>query len=178
MIDWVCPECGIDYATLTVAALPDRAASFPARWRVTLAGVDDGVLRHRPAPETWSPIEYAAHTADVVRQLTETLGCMVEGSDPPAFGDPDEEVVERRYAQADLAAVLDGMQAETDALVSFLDTLTPEIAARETTFPWGARDVQTIAGNAVHEQAHHLFDVQRILAGRDRAGGGNGSARA
>jgi S-DNA-T family DNA segregation ATPase FtsK/SpoIIIE len=170
MIDWVCPECGLDYATLTAEALRERAAPLPGLWRAALAGVDDGRLRRRPAPEVWSPIEYAAHTRDVVGELTQTLRSMTGDGPMPAPTDPDEVVLGRRYAEADLAAVLDGLQAENDGFLAFLRGLTPAQAALEHEFPWGARDVLTIAGNAVHEQTHHLLDVERQVAGD--AGGG------
>jgi S-DNA-T family DNA segregation ATPase FtsK/SpoIIIE len=177
MIDWVCPECGLDYGTLTAEALPVRAAPLPDRWRAALADVEDGRLRRRPAPEVWSPIEYAAHTRDVVGELTQTLRAMTRDSPMPAPSDPDEVVLERRYAEADLTAVLDGLQAENDGFLTFLGGLTPAQASLEHEFPWGTRDVLTIAGNAVHEQTHHLLDVERQVAG-DVGGGGGDLSRA
>jgi hypothetical protein len=173
MIDWVCPSCGLDYGTLTADALPERAAPLPGRWRAALAGVDDDVLRQRPAPAVWSPIEYAAHTRDVVADLTATLRAMAGQGEMPTPEDPDEVVLERRYAFADVEDVLAGLEAENERFVAFLQTVTPEQAALEHEFPWGPRDLLTIAGNALHEQTHHLLDVERILAG-----GGDGSARA
>ncbi|MGE0793997.1 MAG: DinB family protein [Acidimicrobiia bacterium] len=174
MIEWVCPECGLDYGTLTADALPLRAEPLPGRWRGTLGGLDDVRLRRRPTPTTWSPIEYAAHTRDVVADLRATLLAMLGRGPMPSPGDPDEVVLERRYAEADLAEVLDSLEAETDALVAFLRGVTAEEAVVEHEFEWGRRDLLTIAGNAVHEHTHHLFDVERILAGSGGAGIGDG----
>lgn len=178
MSAWVCPECGIDYGTLTVETLPGRAAALPPRWRNALAGVDDDVLRRRPAPAVWSPIEYAGHVRDVTAELTATLACMVAGDELPPSADPDQQVLERGFATADPAALLDGIDAETAQLVTFLQGLTPETAALEVEFPWGTRDVLTIASNAVHEQTHHLFDVERILGSAGSSGSGEGPSGA
>jgi hypothetical protein len=178
MTDWVCPECGTDYGTLTVQTLPGRAAALPPRWRAALTGIDDDVLRRRPAPTTWSPIEYAGHVRDVTAELTATLASMVAGDELPTSGDPDQQVLERGYATADPAVLLDGIDAETARLVAFLEGLTPETAAVEVEFPWGTRDVLTIASNAVHEQTHHLFDVERILGSAGSSGSGDGPSGA
>jgi hypothetical protein len=103
---------------------------------------------------------------------------MVAGDELPTSGDPDQQVLERGYATADPAVLLDGIDAETARLVAFLEGLTPETAAVEVEFPWGTRDVLTIASNAVHEQTHHLFDVERILGSAGSSGSGDGPSGA
>src|SRR5439155_2870578 len=53
MASWVCPECGLDYDTISP---PDGAVavrSFPRRFRERVEAAGD-VLRERPAPATWS----------------------------------------------------------------------------------------------------------------------------
>jgi hypothetical protein len=163
MTEWVCPECALDYGTLTLDRLPDAVRPFPARWHAALEAADDGPLRSRPAPGTWSPIEYAGHVGQVTGWLVDTLEAMVAGGELPTGEDPDQQVLREGYAGAGVGDVLAGIDAQTARLVAFLSTLTPEAAAREADFGWGTRDVLAMSRNAVHEQTHHLLDVTRIL---------------
>ena len=66
-----CPECGFSYEDLPAADISDviRHAAREIRERLGSAlGEADGVpmLRTRPAPTTWSALEYAAHVRDLL----------------------------------------------------------------------------------------------------------------
>ncbi len=106
--------------TLTVQTLPGRGGRPAAPVAAALTGIDDA-LRRRPAPTTWSPIEYAGHVRDVTAELTATLASMVAGDELPTSGDPDQQVLERGYATADPAVLLDGIDAGDGRLVAFLE---------------------------------------------------------
>ena len=54
-----CEACGFDGSLLSPDELLARIRSLGPRWRVLLEA-SDPELRLRPAPETWSAIEYAA----------------------------------------------------------------------------------------------------------------------
>ena len=61
-----CPDCGLDASTNADADLPRALTDVAARWGGTLAIADVADLRRRPAPDVWSPLEYACHTRDVL----------------------------------------------------------------------------------------------------------------
>ncbi len=60
-----CDECGFVYEDLAAAEIPAAIRSFAKRYLAPLSrflpGEDgDAVVRQRPAPDTWSALEYAA----------------------------------------------------------------------------------------------------------------------
>ncbi|HSN12624.1 MAG TPA: hypothetical protein VLS51_11005, partial [Propionibacteriaceae bacterium] len=67
-----CTQCGFTPFDATSAA--DRLRATVPRWREVLAG---GTVRARPAPMTWSPLEYACHVRDVNRTMDGRLKLML-----------------------------------------------------------------------------------------------------
>jgi hypothetical protein len=59
-----CAACGFDGATYDDAALTESIVGLGARWGALLAEAAEH-LRERPEPDTWSAIEYAAHSRDI-----------------------------------------------------------------------------------------------------------------
>jgi hypothetical protein len=161
---WVCPECELDYDTLTLDALAPAAKQLARDWRATFNGPKVDALRRRPEPAVWSPLEYAGHTRDVVDELTATVSAMAAGQVAPPMVDPDVAVVERAWNDEEPLATLDGLTSAVGAYAYRIGALTPDEAAREADFPWGRRDALTMAQNAVHELTHHLVDARRGLA--------------
>ena len=60
-----------------------RLTDVAARWGGTLATADVADLRRRPAPDVWSPLEYACHTRDVLAVFEER---------PPNGNDPGQQL--------------------------------------------------------------------------------------
>ena len=60
-----CDVCGFDGAVFDDAGLLVALRSLGGRWRHQL-GDAGHELRTRPEPHTWSAIEYAAHSRDVL----------------------------------------------------------------------------------------------------------------
>ena len=60
----------------------------------------------RPAPDVWSPVEYACHVRDVHRLYDERLAMMLaeDGPEYPNW-DQDETAIEQRYSEQDPADV-------------------------------------------------------------------------
>ena len=65
-----CPECGFDAATIEPVAIPALVRDAASRWPDVLARPD---ATRRPAPATWSPLEYACHVRDVHRLFQQRL---------------------------------------------------------------------------------------------------------
>jgi hypothetical protein len=173
-VGYVCPECGLDYDSVAAGDIPVALRSYPRRYRETLAfdgGEDDTVLRTRPEPSVWSALEYTAHVADTYGDFIELFRAWLATGTPGGEGwDPDQRALEQRYNERDPEQVLAELDANATALADVLDDVEPEDWRRTGTFPWGERDVLTMARNGVHEGIHHLRDIENVLA-RVRAAG-------
>ena len=71
-----CPECGFDTAAIEPVAIPALVRDAASRWPDVLARPDAAT---RPAPTTWSPLEYACHVRDVHRLFQQRLELMLRG---------------------------------------------------------------------------------------------------
>ena len=82
-------------------------------------------VRDRPAPEVWSPLEYAAHTRDVVGLFHERISLLLE-KDDPRFGswDGEQVAVDSDYGAQDPAVVA----AENPAIGDWLYFVTVDTA--------------------------------------------------
>jgi hypothetical protein len=92
-----CEECGFVYEDVDGADTPAAIRAFARRYRAPLTrflrGEDgDALVRRRPAPETWSALEYAAHVRDVflnynrwVQQILAEDRPELEGPGPAAL---------------------------------------------------------------------------------------------
>lgn len=167
-----CEECGFDARAMSDAELVTTIASFARRFRAPLTRFlpgEDGaaVVRHRPAPEVWSALEYAAHTRDVLRFYRERIERVVHEDRPVlravAFGARPEEAA---YHDEDPGPVAEGLATEATALADLLSNLTPEQWRRVGLSSDGSgaeRPVRQLAERATHDPHHHLLDVGRSL---------------
>lgn len=166
---WVCPECGLDYATVTPDDALAAVRSFPRRYRALLTALDpeedaESVVRRRPAPGTWSAVEYTAHVGDVLDQLATVIRKVVVEDHPTvSMWDADERAAEQRYGDWDSTEALFALDHACARLAAVLGSVDPGDWARTATLEWGERDVLALARNAVHEGAHHLRDIERGL---------------
>ena len=170
MPGYVCPECGLDYDTISPSDAKVAIRSFARRYRDDVAGAleddaDEGLIRRRPDAATWSALEYTVHVADLYEAFAPAFRRMYEQDRPTITGmwDPDERAAAERYGEQDPVAALERLDAASSALVEVLDRVDAESWSRTATFPWGERDLLTMTRNAVHEGSHHLRDVERVL---------------
>lgn len=173
-----CPECGLDYRSLTVPEAITAIRGFGRRYRAPLTrllpGEDDSVLRTRPAPGTWSALEYAAHVRDVFRWYRGWVGRILEDDRPVLEGmRPDEAVVAGRYNEQDPATVVAELAESAEALAATLEAVPDGALDRVGVRRGEERRVSDHARRAVHEGSHHLLDIGRGLRAV-RAGGAGG----
>jgi hypothetical protein len=157
-----CPQCGQDPAASPPATLGTVALASAAGWRVFLTGGgnDDGFLRTSPRPGVWSPMQYAAHSRDMLRVFGDRILMAVEADDPvvPSFDPgPDAWAAFNHLDPSELAGDLD---AQADRLAGILAGRGDGDWAR--TARRDGVDRFTVAGLAcfaVHEAHHHLLDA-------------------
>jgi len=172
-----CEECGFVYTDLTGADAPAAIRAFARRYRAPLSrflpGEDgDAVVRARPAPDTWSALEYAAHVRDVFFNYDRWVQQILAEDRPELEGPgPEELAVERRYNEDDPVAVTDALAANAESLAATFENV-PSDGWDRVGIRWGheERSVLLHARRAVHEGNHHLLDIGRgMRAVRERA---------
>ncbi len=162
-----CEECGFDYDALDPADAPAAIRSFAKRYRAPLSrflpGEDgDSLVRQRPAPDTWSALEYAAHVRDVFDNYHRWMDQILNEDRPVLEGPaPAELAVERRSGDDDPAAVADALAANAERLAALVETVPGEGWDRVGLRRGEERSVRLHAIRAVHEGSHHLLDIGR-----------------
>jgi hypothetical protein len=165
----VCPECGLDFDTVSPQDAVVAARSFPRRYRALLAtpgSVDkpDAVFRRRPDPATWSALEYTAHVADRLDHLGPAIRRITLENRPsiPLFDNLERAAVQH-YNDLERAEVLGWLDLACAELATILEGVRTDDWTRAGEVAGIERDAITMAREAVHEGAHHLRDVQRVL---------------
>ena len=159
-----CEECGFDYATVTAEQVPERLRGFAPLYAAAVAEVPD--IRRRPAPHTWSALEYACHVRDVFRLQRQRLELALH-EDQPTFAPMgrDELPVSRRYNEQAPARVLDELAGAAEALAAAFGDLDAAQLDRTGAYPWGestaVRSMRWLGRHTVHEGVHHLMDIER-----------------
>jgi DinB superfamily len=127
-------------------------------WSRVLARGDAG---RRPAPQVWSPLEYACHVRDVHTLFAERVSLMLV-EDVPHFPDwdQDETAVALRYAEQDPAAVDAELVESAGHVAGVYATVTPEEAGRRGIRSNGSEfTVETLGLYHLHDVLHHVHDV-------------------
>ena len=158
VLDRPCPECGAAVHEVPADELATRITALTDPWQTVLAREDVAV---RPAPTTWSPLEYACHVRDVCRLFDERTRLMLS-QDRPTFAnwDQDETALAERYDQQEPAtvardlAVAAAQWAGTTAGVPDDAWDRPGLRSNGSQFT-----VLTLGRYGLHDLAHHLHDV-------------------
>ncbi len=153
-----CPECGFAGLAPSSAAAAARLRSLIAPWRAVLSRSG---IRERPAPETWSPIEYGFHVRDLCVLAPARLSMMV-AFDNPAFDNWDQNhaALERNYRLQDPLRLKKELTAWIEASASVLDAVPEDRQARCGRRSDGMNfTITTFIGNLLHEVEHHLQDA-------------------
>jgi hypothetical protein len=131
-------------------------------------------LRIRPDPDTWSALEYAAHSRDVT--ALHVFG--VEQAltvDDPAFpeiaGDELVQSASTSYAAQDPGVVGMELENQTRKLADLAQKAGPPSWSRGITIGESRSDVRFLLEHALHDSHHHLVDVENglvVLRARSR----------
>ncbi len=161
VLDRPCPDCGADVGTLSIEQVAELNRSNAAAWADVLANTE--AARVRPAPDVWSPLEYAAHVRDVFRLFLERLDLMLDEDDPMfANWNPNETAEVERYDLQDPARVATELSEAANRLANRFGSLSPEQLERPGRRSDGASfSVLSFARYEIHDPLHHLWDVTR-----------------
>ncbi len=119
--------------------------------------------RERPAPDVWSPLEYACHVRDVL-QVQRDRVAQSQHEDEPRYTPMgrDEHVVAARYNEQDPEVVANEVLAAADTFIATLDALDDKGWARRGLYNYPEpqlRTVEWIAIHTMHEVLHHRVDI-------------------
>jgi len=160
----------MDFDTVSPQDAAAAVRSYPRRYRALLAapGAADGpdaLFRRRPDPSTWSALEYTAHVADRLDHLGPALRRITFEKQPalPHF-DNDVRAADQAYNSLERTEVLGWLDLACAELASVIDEVRADDWTRTGLLAGGERDALAVARDGAHEGAHHLRDVQRVLA--------------
>jgi DinB superfamily len=162
--DHVCDACGLAYADLTITDAVAEIRELPDAVRASVDAVPADLRRVRPAADVWSVTEYVCHVRDVFVVYTIRLRRARTEEAPvvdPMFG--DLRAVRFRYADADLAAVLDDLaRAAAGFRDEIADTRPDEWTRTIHRLPGETRTATWIVRQATHEGRHHVRDIAHV----------------
>ena len=161
-----CEACGFDGGRLADQDLLDGLHDLGPSWAALTAGAGDR-LRVRPAPQTWSALEYAAHSRDITALHVWAVEQALSGGEPvlpDVDGDDLVEAAVSGYADADPTEVLDALEGHADRLADVARRAGTTAWVRGITFGESRSDVRRLLEHALHDSRDHLDDVGRGLA--------------
>ena len=156
------------YEDVAAEDVADRLPAIVDELCAALAGVPDAVLRHRPEPAVWSPLEYCCHLRDVlITQRERVVRILVEDRPTVLPMHREERAGLLRYADEEPSRALAQLRAVAEMTAWSLASLDAGQWARICVYNWpepATRDLAWVARHTLHEAVHHLDDVRRILA--------------
>ena len=153
-----CPECGFIAADVEGPSIAGTVRELAPRWASALARED---ARVRPAPTTWSTLEYGAHSRDVLRVFDGRLELLLTQDDPLFENwDQDATALADRYDLQDPAVVSTELAAAAVVSAARWDTVRSDQWDRAGTRSNGSQfTVLTLGQYFLHDLVHHLHDV-------------------
>jgi hypothetical protein len=156
-----CRECGFAYDLDLAPSVASLVQEYAARFADLLHGPQASAPR--PAPDFWSPLEYACHVRDVLLVQRERVLAARRSITPVA--EPmgrDERVEHEGYALQDPADVARQLTDAAALLANVLDRLPPAHWERTLVYSYpepAERTLRWVALHTVHELRHHLLDA-------------------
>src|SRR5437660_2656837 len=161
-------ECGFHYEDVAAEDVAGRLPAIVDELCAALAGVPAALLRHRPEPAVWSPLEYCCHLRDVlITQRERVVRILVEDRPTVLPMHREERAGLLRYADEEPSRALAQLRAVAEMTAWSLASLDAGQWARICVYNWpepATRDLAWVARHTLHEAVHHLDDVRRILA--------------
>jgi hypothetical protein len=160
-----CAECGVDVRAIAATEFSTRLHDSIDVWVDLLTGpdADPRTLMARPEPSTWSAVEYASHVADVMDLFQQRIFLMIS-EDNPTFESWDPDGAAKAYAGRSPQQAATLLQGASNRLGDVFDSLAPHLWDRTGLRGDGTPfTVLSISRYFMHDNLHHLFDVQKDL---------------
>ena len=159
VLDQPCPECGFDAAGVARETIAGRLLATTPRWQTVLLGPD---VAERPAPATWSALEYACHVRDV-HNIFGARARLIQHRSDPLFDNWDQDVtaLEKRYWEADPIEVSVEIGVEAQAAAAVFAELDDDRWSRTGRRSNGSVfTMETLGRYYLHDVEHHLHDFE------------------
>jgi hypothetical protein len=159
VLDQPCPDCGFDASALPRSELAGQITAAAAEFASALARADP---TSRPAPQTWSVLEYACHVRDVFRIFGRRAELMLDSDDPLfANWDQDETALAGRYWEQDPIMVAGELRQNGDYAAGVFAGVQPDEWSRTGRRSNGSMfTVESLGKYFVHDLVHHAWDIR------------------
>ena len=166
-----CESCGFEYDLGMAEGSGERLLAGVLELNDVVRSLEEPA--ERPAPATWSPLEYLCHVRDVLLVQRERV-LQARREDTPSFAPMgrDERVAHDGYAEQDPEDVIRQAADAASMFVNVLARLDPEDWERRVTYNFPTpmeRSLRWVAVHTVHEVEHHLGDARQTAAQRSAA---------
>jgi hypothetical protein len=141
-----------------------RLERGPAELAKLTRGIQEDVLRRRPAPDEWSMIETACHMRDVEQFYAERFTKIVH-QDRPRFWVMDNERVadQRRYREANLKSVLKEFRQLRADTLTLLKAVPHPVWQRTGIHPeHGEMSIEQLAKRLGSHDERHLEEIRAL----------------
>jgi uncharacterized glyoxalase superfamily protein PhnB len=161
-----CAGCGWLPGELPARALGAQVRDEAHAFGLLLAAADDDGLRTRPAPRTWSALEYGVHVRDVLNLFSERIIRTLAEHEPElGWWDHEAAIDDGMANESDVGAVVDDLGRNASKLSEALRLVDEDDWPRGATRHPGQRfTIELMARFALHEVVHHRADAERSLA--------------
>lgn len=175
-----CQECGFDASGVAATELPGLLSALTAPWPEVLSRSE---VRQRPAPTTWSPLEYGCHIHEVLDVFAGRFELILAQDNPTLPNwDQDAASLAANYAGQGPATIAEEIPGRTAALLAVLARYADDRGSADVQDPyekmgtayktpmllWGRRarrsdgaefTALSLARYLAHDLAHHLQDA-------------------
>ena len=155
-----CSECG--YSPQSGQETGSGLRLTATLWKEVLSNPN---ASHRPLPQVWSPLEYAAHARDMCRLACERVELMLTETAPTFSNwDQDEQADINGYLNADRLVILADLERQLELAALTFDEV-PVSSWERSGLRGDGRvfTVQSFASFVLHEVEHHLLDAKQGL---------------
>ena len=168
-----CAGCGLAPGELHERALGAEVRDIVHAFGEELVAADDDAVRRRPAPGSWSALEYGVHVRDLLVVFAERIIRTLAEHEPELGWWDHEAAIEDGMAnESDVSAVADDLGRNASKLSEALRLVDEDDWSRGATRRGSERfTIELMARFTLHEVVHHRADARVALAAvADRRG--------
>ena len=163
-----CAKCGFEARTVSPADALAAVRSFPRRYRRQLQDAlldldfGDRIITARPNG-SWSALELTAHVRDALHVFEKRMQRIVQ-EDAPSLADAELEVPPTTAHDQGVELVLATLLSTSDEFARTASRVSGDDWIRKGTLGGVEVSALDVLREAVHDGAHHLRDLENVLA--------------